>query len=166
VLLGTSPIRHKFDASLSQILNIGIHVVILVGIWHTAGVELLLPSDGRDAKPERLDEVARMPIGDVAKELVVLLGLKRTAAIGSVKETRRVHEWISGERQPQRPEALRTALQAARLITDADDASVARAWFTGCNQHFAFRAPLVVIQEDSTETFTRIVRAAFEFARR
>ena len=129
-------------------------------------MERLLPSEGRDADPGRLDEVARMPIRDVAKELAALLGLKRTAAIGSVNETRRVREWISGERQPQRPEALRTALQAARLITDADDASVAQAWFTGCNQHFDFRAPLVVIQDDDTETFTKIVRAAFEFARR
>ena len=129
-------------------------------------MELLLPSEGRGADSDRLDEVARIPIRDVAKELVDLLGLKRTAAVGSVQETRRVKEWISGERQPPRPEALRTALQAARLISHADDASVAQAWFTGCNQHFAFRAPLVVIQDDDTETFTKIVRAAFEFAHR
>ena len=103
----------------------------------------------------------------------------QTPPVG-VRHTKHMIPTTNGDRQAQDtaapaegwesgavvPEALRTALQAARLITDADDASVAQAWFTGCNQHFDFRAPLVVIQDDDTETFTKIVRAAFEFARR
>jgi len=129
-------------------------------------MELILPAEGKPARSDRLDEVARLKIDTVATELAEILGLKRTAAVGGVKDTRRVHEWIRGERQPQRPEALRTALQAARLIVDADDASVARAWFTGCNQFFDFAAPITVLQSDDPETFAKVVRAAFEFAHR
>ncbi len=130
------------------------------------GMELLLPSDDRPVRNDRLDEVARLRIDAVAAELVEILGLKRTAAVGGVKDTRRVQEWVRGDRQPQRPEALRTALQAARLIVDADDPSVAKAWFTGCNQFFDFAAPIVMLQNDDQETFAKVVRAAFEFAQR
>lgn len=126
-------------------------------------MELQLPQDGAYS-PTRLDEVARLSIAEVTGELVLLLGLKRTAAIGGLKDTRQVREWIQGK-TPHRQEALRTALQAARLISDADDPAVARAWFTGCNQHLGFEAPLTVLQRNDPTTFATIVRAAFAFAR-
>jgi hypothetical protein len=129
-------------------------------------MELILPREERGYEPSRLDEVARLPIRSVAEELVSMLGAKRVAVIGDVKETRRVREWVSGVHEPQRPEALRTALQAARLIADADDAAVARAWFSGCNQHLNFEAPMVLLQRGDPATYTRVVMAAFEFAHR
>ena len=113
-----------------------------------------------------LNEVARLPIKLVARELAETVGLKRTALVGGVKETRRVQEWILGSHQPQRPEALRTALQAARIIADSEGPSVAQAWFTGCNPYFEFRAPAIVIRDGNTETFADVVRAAYEFAQR
>jgi len=129
-------------------------------------MELALPHGEREHDPNRLDEVARLSSSAVARELVDLLGLKRVAVIGNVTETRRVREWIEGSREPQRPEALRTALQAARLISDADDAAVARAWFTGCNQHLEFESPMLVLKAGEPTTFSRVVKAAFEFAYR
>jgi hypothetical protein len=131
-------------------------------------MELLLPSgDGREVRPERLEEVARMPISAVAADLVAIIGLKRTAVVGDVKDTRLVQRWIKDGQVPQRAEALRTALQVARILNDVDGASVAAAWFTGCNQHFNFEAPIVVLR-DSTDPaiYAKIVRAAFEFVHR
>src|SRR6266700_8002604 len=118
-------------------------------------MELRLPHNARQASSERLDEVARLTIDVVARELVEILGLKRTAAIGNVKDTRRVQEWISRDRQPQHHEALRTALQAARLIADTDGPLVAKAWFTGCNQHLNLAPPILALQSDDPETFSK-----------
>ena len=129
-------------------------------------MELALPHGERGYDPNRLDEVARLTASAVVVELVDLLGFKRVSVIGNVKETRAIREWIDGSRVPQRPEALRTALQAARLISDADDAAVARAWFTGCNQHLDFESPIVILGRGESKLYSRVVKAAFEFAYR
>ena len=131
-------------------------------------MELLLPSgEGREVRPERLEEVARMPIGAVAADLVKIIGLKRTAVVGDVKDTRLVQRWINDGIVPKRAEALRTALQAARILHDVDGPNVATAWFTGCNQHFNFEAPMIVLRDStSAEVYAKVVRAAFEFVHR
>ena len=92
-------------------------------------MELLLPGDGRQIRPERLEEVARMSTAAVAADLVSIIGLKRTAVVGDVKDTRLVQRWIHEGQIPQRAEALRTALQAARILNDVDGPAVATAWF-------------------------------------
>ncbi len=67
----------------------------------------------------------------------------------------------------ERAEALRTALQAARILNDVDGPAVATAWFTGCNQHFDFEAPIIVLRDNTDPAiYARVVRAAFEFAHR
>ena len=50
------------------------------------------------------------PMKEVIRQLADLLGATTVAAIGDVKETRAVTQWLSGEREPQRPHALRFAL--------------------------------------------------------
>jgi hypothetical protein len=130
-------------------------------------MELLLPGDGRQIRPERLEEVARMSTAAVAADLVSIIGLKRTAVVGDVKDTRLVQRWIHEGQIPQRAEALRTALQAARILNDVDGPAVATAWFTGCNQHFDFEAPIIVLRDNTDPAiYAKVVRAAFEFAHR
>jgi hypothetical protein len=125
------------------------------------------PDDRRESQRDRLDEVARLSIAAVTEDLVRILGLKRTAVIGAVKDTRIVQQWIRAERTPQRSEALRTALQAARLLADSDGQDVAQAWFTGCNPHLKFESPILALREgNDPEVFSEVVRAAFEFVQR
>ena len=55
-----------------------------------------------------------IPVGEVVKELVGILGATTVAVIGGVKETRAVQQWCEG-REPQRAHVLRFALQLACL---------------------------------------------------
>jgi hypothetical protein len=129
--------------------------------------ELMLPDDHRELHPGRVDEVARLSPAEVVSDLVGILGPKRVAAIGDVKETRLVQRWIEDKAKPQREQALRTALQAARVLHDLVGSDVARAWFVGCNQHFEMQSPISVLRAaNESEQFTQVLRAAFEFAHR
>jgi hypothetical protein len=87
----------------------------------------------------------------VIRHLVDLLGATTVAAIGNVKETRAVTQWLSGEREPQRPHALRFALQLALMISNHTTRDVARAWFYGSNPHLEDRSPLAVLRDDTLE---------------
>jgi hypothetical protein len=127
-------------------------------------MELMLPDDRPAISADRLDEVARLPIAAVVDNLVEIVGLKRTALIGNVKDTRLVQNWVRGEREPLRAEALRTGLQAARIVADSEGPQIAQAWFTGCNQHLEAMAPALALRDVNTpEVFTAVVRAAFAF---
>ena len=128
--------------------------------------ELMLPDD-RELHPGRIDEVARLSPAEVVSDLVGILGPKRVAAIGDVKETRLVQRWIEDKARPQREQALRTALQAARVLNDLVGSDIARAWFAGCNQHFEMQSPISVLRTaHDSEQYTQVLRAAFEFAYR
>jgi hypothetical protein len=60
---------------------------------------------GPHAVQTSIDGVFAIPREAVVQELIDRLGLKLTALIGGVTETRRVSEWIAG-REPRREEAL------------------------------------------------------------
>jgi hypothetical protein len=87
---------------------------------------------------------------DVAKELSDKLGLRLTAAIGRVSETRRVREWISGGKPPRRAHALRAALQATAAISAVYGPDTARSWFMSTNPGLGMRSPLVFLRNASS----------------
>lgn len=91
------------------------------------------------------------PMKEVIRQLADLLGATTVAAIGDVKETRAVTQWLSGEREPQRPHALRFALQLALMISTRPTRDVARAWFYGSNPQLEDRSPLAVLRDDPLE---------------
>lgn len=128
--------------------------------------EPVQPDNRRESRPGRIDDVARLSPAEVVSDLVRILGPRRVAAIGDVKETRLVQRWIEGEAKPQHEQALRTALQAARVLNDVVGSDVARAWFVCCNQHFEMQSPISVLRTNESETFTQVLRAALEFAYR
>ena len=66
------------------------------------------------------DYVVSLPIREVVRELVQILGSTTVAAIGGVKETRAVQQWTV-DREPQRPHVLRFALQLALMLTGHAD---------------------------------------------
>ena len=96
-----------------------------------------------------------------------ILGSKKTAVIGGVKHTRFVQQWIRAEATPQRPEALRAALVAARIVADIEGRNVAQAWFSGCNPHLNLESPILTLRDgNEPETFAKVVQAAFELVHR
>lgn len=107
-----------------------------------------------------------LPISEVVRELVDLLGAKTVAVIGAVKETRAVQEWLS-ERAPQRPHVLRFALQLATMIASEADREMAVAWFHGSNPHLDDRVPMLMLRNDRLETVQGpLLNAARSFAAR
>jgi hypothetical protein len=87
-------------------------------------------------------------IRDVVRGLVDALGATMVAAIGGVSETRAVKQWMT-DRDPQRPNTLRFALQLAWIIAEKSDREAARAWFQGVNPHLNDAVPLLLLRERS-----------------
>ena len=100
----------------------------------------------------------RAAFPEVVRELRDILGAKLCAYIGSVKETRAVHQWADGTREPgaEVQRRLRVALQAAAPIAAADGPSVTQAWFQGLNPQLDDRSPARLLREgDSTRSARR-----------
>jgi len=110
------------------------------------------PSASLSAPASQLDAVdahehaMEIPIREVVRELIDLLGATTVATIGGVRETRAVQEWL-GARSPQRPYVLRFALQIATMIAGGNDREVARAWFHGGNPRLEGGIPAVMLRD-------------------
>lgn len=106
------------------------------------------------------------PFNFVVKELIDTLGAKLVAYVAGVTEVRAVHEWTGG-REPKDPrvhQRLRTALRAAKLITQHDSAPVAQAWFQGLNPQLSDRSPARLLREgDIEEVGPEVIAAARAF---
>ena len=108
----------------------------------------------------------RLPLPEAVTELSRILGLKLTAYVGNVKETRAVSEWASGSREPSAgvQRRLRLALQVADAIARVDGDEVARAWFQGLNPQLGDRSPARLLREgDLDEVGPEVVGAARAF---
>jgi hypothetical protein len=113
---------------------------------------------------KEIDAVTGLSDAALARELVDALGLKLTAMLGGVTETRSVRKWIEGTTPPDRRDNLIAALQATRAIVAGSGPAAAQRWFLGCNSHFNFEAPAMVLQATTPEVRTQVVRAAIAFA--
>lgn len=108
----------------------------------------------------------RSTFPEVAREVREILGSTLCAYLGSVKETRAVNQWAAGSRKPNADvqRRLRTALQAAAPIADADSAAVAQAWFQGLNPQLGDRSPVRLLREgDIDEVGPEVIGAARDF---
>ena len=105
-----------------------------------------------------------LPIGDVVRQLVDVLGASTVAVIGNVSETRAVAQWMAG-REPQRPHVLRFALQLVAMIGSVDDTEMLRAWFQGSNPMLNDEMPVLLLRNRPLQEIQpRLVAAAREFA--
>jgi hypothetical protein len=121
---------------------------------------------GEFSPAEAHERAMSLPIEEVVKRLVDLLGPTTVAVIGGVSETRAVTQWTTG-RAPQRPNVLRFTLQVASMIFDARDPEIARAWFHGSNPHLGDRTPAFVLRDEPLhEIQGEIMAAARSFAAR
>ena len=108
----------------------------------------------------------RSTFPEVVREVRDILGPKLCAYLGSVKETRAVHQWADGSRKPSADvqRRLRTALQAAAPIAAADSAAIAQAWFQGLNPQLDDRSPLRLLREGALdEVGPEVIGAARAF---
>jgi hypothetical protein len=87
-----------------------------------------------------------LPIQEVVRQLVDLLGATTVATIGGVGETRAVQDWMA-MRAPQRPNVLRFALQIATMIASGGDQEMARAWFYGGNPRLEDGVPALLLRD-------------------
>ena len=106
--------------------------------------------------------VARMDFASVADALRVLLGARLTAYVGNVGETRAVHGWADGSRQPSEVthQRLRHALVVAMTIADADGPQITQAWFQGLNPQLDDRSPARLLREGELDDVGPAVTAA------
>ncbi len=108
----------------------------------------------------------RSTFPEVVREVRDILGPKLCAYLGSVKETRAVHQWADGSRKPSADvqRRLRTALQAAAPIAAVDSAAIAQAWFQGLNPQLDDRSPLRLLREgDLDEVGPEVIGTARAF---
>jgi len=107
-----------------------------------------------------------MPIDAVVRELIDALGSRRLVALlAGVKSTVNIAARMSRERVPEfgQQTALRIALQAARLISDLEGKTSARAWFVGINSQLSFDSPARVLRDRGEEGCILVMRAAHDF---
>ena len=116
------------------------------------------------ARPDYVahQRAVRASFPEVAGELRSILGAKLCAYLGSVKETRAVHEWADGGREPsaETQRRLRLALQVAIAIAEKDGPDIARAWFQGLNPQLDDRSPARLLREGDVDEVGPAVIAA------
>jgi hypothetical protein len=98
----------------------------------------------------------------VVMELRAVLGARLVAYIGGVRETRAVHQWADGDRQPSQEirRRLRLALQIAGTIVETDDRATAQAWFQGLNPQLDDHSPARLLREGDIDEVGPAVAAA------
>ncbi len=112
------------------------------------------------------DYAMSLPIREVARELVQLLGATTVAVIGGVKETRAVQQWTM-DREPQRPHVLRFSLQLALMLTSRADREFAQAWFHAANPRIDDRIPMLLLRDLQLDQIQRpLLNAARAFVKR
>jgi len=95
-----------------------------------------------------------------------LLGSQLVAYLGSVRETRAVHQWADGAREPSAAvqQRLRVALQVAAMLAEAESPRIAQAWMQGLNPQLDDRSPARLLREgDVDEVGPAFIGAARAF---
>jgi hypothetical protein len=95
-----------------------------------------------------------------------LLGPQLVAYLGSVRETRTVHQWGEGVREPSAAvqQRLRVALQVAAMLAEAESPRIALAWMQGLNPQLDDRSPARLLRDgDIDEVGPAVIGAARAF---
>lgn len=111
-------------------------------------------------------KTVRASFPEVVSELRSVLGARLVAYLGSVRETRAVHQWADGTREPSADvqNRLRVALQVALTIAASESPEIAQAWFQGLNPQLDDRSPARLLREgDVDEIGPAVITAARAF---
>jgi hypothetical protein len=108
----------------------------------------------------------RASFPEVAASLRELLGPRLVAYLGSVRETRAVHQWADGVRAPADAVQLRlrVALQVASMLAEVEGPRIAQAWMQGLNPQLEDRSPARLLREgELQEVGPAVIGAARAF---
>jgi hypothetical protein len=108
----------------------------------------------------------RATFPEVVQALRGVLGPRLVAYLGSVRETRAVHQWADGQREPSDAvqQRLRLALQVASMLSEAESPRIAQAWMQGLNPQLDDRSPARLLREgDAQEVGPAVIGAARAF---
>jgi hypothetical protein len=108
----------------------------------------------------------RATFPEVAQAARELLGPRLVAYLGSVRETRAVHQWADGTRTPSDAvqQRLRVALQVASMLSEEESPRIAQAWMQGLNPQLDDRSPARLLREgDLQEVGPAVIGAARAF---
>ncbi len=108
----------------------------------------------------------RSTFPEVVASLRELLGPRLVAYLGSVRETRAVHQWAEGTRAPADAVQLRlrVALQVASMLAAAEGPRTAQAWMQGLNPQLEDRSPARLLREgELQEVGPAVIGAARAF---
>jgi hypothetical protein len=98
-------------------------------------------------------EAMRLSFPDLTAQLRGMLGARLVAYLGSVKETRAVHQWSEGARKPdaEAERRLRDAFVIARMLVEVEPPAVVQAWFQGLNPALDDRSPARLLREGNLD---------------
>lgn len=137
------------------------HVGIVSGLYEPGEIDRL-----RDEWPVGS---AAVPIAEVADWLPMQLGQQLTSYLSGVRHVGTVRRWRSGRVHPRAASELRlrAAYRVVRLIADAYDGRMARAWLLGSNGRLGGEAPARLIREaETSDDLGPVVDAARVFVGR
>ena len=106
-----------------------------------------------------------LPVSEIVKYLVGLIGRKLTAYVGVARNVRAVDRWMNGsELHGDSEQRLRFAFQVVQMLAERENPSVIQSWLTGLNPDLGDRVPLRQMREDDLETVApEIMKAARAF---
>jgi hypothetical protein len=108
----------------------------------------------------------RSTFPEVVAALRELLGPRLVAYLGSVRETRAVHQWADAARAPSEAvqQRLRVALQVASMVAEVEGPRIAQAWLQGLNPQLDDRSPARLLREgELQEVGPAVIGAARAF---
>ncbi|WP_100524917.1 hypothetical protein [Mycobacteroides abscessus] len=112
-------------------------------------------------------QIIAMGTPELVAALAEQLGLRLTAYLGRVEETRTVRQWSEGTREitnNRDADRLRLALHVATMMGFRESADVVRAWFQGLNPFLGDVSPARMLREgDLAVVGPRILAAARQF---
>ncbi len=111
-------------------------------------------------------QAVRATFPEVVDAFRQLLGPRFVAYLGSVRETRAVHQWAEGTREPSDAvqQRLRVALQVTAMIAEVESPRIAQAWMQGLNPQLDDRSPARLLREgDVQEVGPAVIGAARAF---
>ncbi|SIE11791.1 hypothetical protein [Mycobacteroides abscessus] len=108
-------------------------------------------------------QTVRLPVPELARQLVAHLGATVVAALAGVRDRGLPHKWAVDGGVTPRPAAL-TRLQVAHrawvTVATAEGEDIARAWFLGANPRLDETPPYLAIREGE---FNKVMAAAVAF---
>jgi hypothetical protein len=102
-----------------------------------------------------------LPMPEIIKALVAVVGKKLAAYIAGVKDTRALARWMEGAQSYNEAERhLRFAYHVVMTLSTVDSPSVVQAWLMGVNPELGDRVPIRMLRDKNLEKVAPLVLGA------